>query len=161
MQTRSGAEIVVDGDVVYKLHRPGTDRRALSARLRTAARLDCFLGPLSTEPARVGARWRTRWPRVETVVPEPGCLPWADAARLLARLHAEPVGDRLPPHGWPGRLRRTAERLRGTDTDAIGGMQVVVRCEHASPLYLCTLERQSLCESHRQRRWLTCWSYNE
>ncbi|MET0996063.1 MAG: phosphotransferase [Mycobacterium sp.] len=56
---------------------------------------------------------------METVVPEPGCLPWADAARLLARLHAEPVGDRLPPHGWPGRLRRTAERLRGTDTDAV------------------------------------------
>jgi hypothetical protein len=25
VQTRSGAEIVVDGDVVYKLHRPGTD----------------------------------------------------------------------------------------------------------------------------------------
>src|SRR5882762_8970870 len=24
---------------------------------------------------------------------------------------------------------------------------------------LCTPERQSLCESHRQRRWLTCWSY--
>ena len=22
-----------------------------------------------------------------------------------------------------------------------------------------TTERQSLCESHRQRRWLTCWSY--
>src|SRR5262245_20333598 len=26
---------------------------------------------------------------------------------------------------------------------------------------LCTLERQSLCESHRQRRWLTYWSYVE
>src|SRR5215813_8125530 len=24
---------------------------------------------------------------------------------------------------------------------------------------LCTPERQSLCESHRQRRWLTYWSY--
>src|SRR6266581_7239971 len=24
---------------------------------------------------------------------------------------------------------------------------------------LCTPERQSLCESHRQRRWLTHWSY--
>src|SRR5262245_59780724 len=38
-------------------------------------------------------------------------------------------------------------------------MQVVVRCERVSHLDLCTLERQSLCESHRQRRWLTCWSY--
>src|SRR5438105_1766047 len=25
---------------------------------------------------------------------------------------------------------------------------------------LCTPERQSLCESHRQRRWLTYWSYD-
>src|SRR5215831_19919163 len=40
-------------------------------------------------------------------------------------------------------------------------MQVVVRCERVSHLDLCTLERQSLCESHRQRRWLTCWSYAE
>ena len=26
---------------------------------------------------------------------------------------------------------------------------------------LCTPERQSLCESHRQRRWLTYWSYGD
>ena len=43
--------------------------------------------------------------------------------------------------------------------DAISRMQVVVRCERVSHLDLCTLERQSLCESHRQRRWLTHWSY--
>ena len=42
---------------------------------------------------------------------------------------------------------------------AISRMQVVVRYERVSHLDLCTLERQSLCESHRQRRWLTCWSY--
>jgi len=47
----------------------------------------------------------------------------------------------------------------GTGIGAIGRMQGVVRCERASHLYLCTLERQSLCESHRQRRWLTHWSY--
>src|SRR6516162_6008992 len=46
-----------------------------------------------------------------------------------------------------------------TGMGAIGRMQVVVRCERVSHLYLCTPERQSLCESHRQRRWLTCWSY--
>ena len=45
-----------------------------------------------------------------------------------------------------------------TGMGAIGRMQVVVRCERVSYLYLCTPERQSLCESHRQRRWLTCWS---
>ena len=46
----------------------------------------------------------------------------------------------------------------GMGMGAISHMQVVVRCERISPLDLCTLERQSLCESHRQRRWLTCWS---
>jgi len=40
----------------------------------------------------------------------------------------------------------------------IGRMQVVVRCERVPPLYLCTPERQSLCESHRRRRWLTYWN---
>ena len=43
---------------------------------------------------------------------------------------------------------------------AISCMQAVVHCERVSHLDLCTLERQSLCESHRQRRWLTCWSYD-
>ena len=49
-------------------------------------------------------------------------MPWADAARLLARLHAEAVGASQPPHGWPARLRRTVERLRGKNayaTDAV------------------------------------------
>ena len=46
----------------------------------------------------------------------------------------------------------------GPGIGAIGRMQVVVRCEHVAHFSLCTLERQSLCESHRQRRWLTCWS---
>ena len=42
----------------------------------------------------------------------------------------------------------------------ISCMQVVVHCECVFHLDLCTLERQSLCESHRQRRWLTRWSYS-
>ena len=46
-----------------------------------------------------------------------------------------------------------------TGMGAIGRMQVIVRCERVYHLYLCTPERQSLCESHRQRRWLTHWSY--
>ncbi|MGV0714918.1 phosphotransferase [Mycolicibacterium sp. XJ662] len=106
MQTRSGAQIVIDGDVVEKLHRPGTDPRALSARLGAAARSASLLSPLSAGPEPAGTRWRTRWPRVETVAPEPDCLPWAQAGRLLAQLHREEVPRRLPPHGWPQRLRR-------------------------------------------------------
>jgi aminoglycoside phosphotransferase (APT) family kinase protein len=112
MQTRSGAEIVVDGDVVYKLHRPGTDPRALAIRLRIAAQSDALLAPLATVPERSGMRWRTRWPRVETVVPQPECVPWAEAGQLLARLHSESMRQRVPPHGWPQRLRRM---LRATD----------------------------------------------
>ncbi len=115
MQTRSGAEIVVDGDVVYKLHRPGTDPRALAIRLGVAAQSRFLLEPLGTVPERVGSRWRTRWPRVETVVPQPECAPWAAAGRLLAQLHGEPITMRMP-HGWPHRLRRM---VRSTDDDTI------------------------------------------
>ncbi len=105
MQTRSGAEIVVDGDVVYKLHRPGTDPRALKTRLRIAAESGSLLAPLDVTPEMVGMRWRTRWPRVQTVVPQPECAPWAEAGRLLAQLHGEATPMRIP-HGWPHRLRR-------------------------------------------------------
>ena len=114
VQTRSGAEIVVDGDAVYKLHRPGTDPRALATRLRTAAGSGSLLSPLTTFPEPVDLRWRTRWPRVDVVVPQPEYAPWADAGRVLAGLHREPVTMRIP-HGWPHRLRRM---LRSTD-DAI------------------------------------------
>ena len=90
MQTRSGAEIVVDGDVVYKLHRPGTDPSALATRLRIAAESDFLLTSLD---------------------PRPEYAPWAEAGRLLAHLHGESTTMRLP-HGWPQRLRRM---LRSTD----------------------------------------------
>jgi aminoglycoside phosphotransferase (APT) family kinase protein len=112
VETRSGAEIIVDGDVVYKLHRPGTDPRALVTRLRIAAESGFLLAPLDTRPEPIGTRWRSRWPRVETVVPQPECVPWAEAGRLLAQLHGEATTMRVPPHGWPQRLRRM---LRATD----------------------------------------------
>lgn len=114
--TRSGAEIHVEGSghdgVVYKLHRPGTDPRSLTTRLRVAAESQALLSPLSLSAEAVGDRWRTAWPYVETVVPQPEYLPWAEAGGLLARLHRfEPTG-RLPPHGWPLRLRRAMYVLR-------------------------------------------------
>jgi aminoglycoside phosphotransferase (APT) family kinase protein len=115
VQTRSGAEIVVDGDVVYKLHRPGTDPRGLATRLRTAVEWGSLLSPLDAFPERVGLRWRTRWPRVETVALQPESVPWADAGRLLAQLHGEAITVRIP-HGWPHRLRRM---VRSTDDDTI------------------------------------------
>jgi aminoglycoside phosphotransferase (APT) family kinase protein len=115
VQTRSGAEIVVDGDVVHKLHRPGTDPRALTTRLRIATKSGTFLSPLGTVPERVGTRWRTRWPWVETLVPQSDCVPWDESGRLLARLHSEPVPPRTPAHGWPHRLRRAVDVSRDHD----------------------------------------------
>lgn len=113
MQTRSGAEIVVDGDVVHKLHRVGTDPRLLARRLRIADVSEVLLSPRSVVPDAVGQRWQTHWPRVETVVPEPEYAPWAAAAALLADLHTERWTGRAPVHGWPLRLRRTVDSLRG------------------------------------------------
>ena len=110
MITSSDTEIVIDGDVVIKLHRPGTDPLALAARLRIAARLDCLLSPLSTEPEQVGSRWRTRWPKVTTVPPDPKHVPWADAGRLLAQLHSQIIDTPLP-HAGPDRLRRALDAL--------------------------------------------------
>jgi Phosphotransferase enzyme family len=119
MQSRSGAEIVVDGDVVYKLHRPGTDPRALATRLRMAAGSQSLLTPHATVPELVGDRWRTTWPYLETVVPQPEYLPWAEAGGLLARLHREALPARVPPHGWPQRMRRALDALRGAPNDAV------------------------------------------
>jgi aminoglycoside phosphotransferase (APT) family kinase protein len=117
VQTRSGAEIVVDGDVVYKLHRPGTDPRVLATRLRVAAESGSLLSPLNVVPERIGVRWQTRWPRVEVVAPQPECVPWVEAGRLLAALHGESTTLRLP-HGWPQRLRRM---VRSTDDTVVRG----------------------------------------
>jgi hypothetical protein len=115
VRTRSGADIAIVDDVVVKTHRLGTDPVALTIRLRIAGRLKCFLKPLSVEPERFGARWRTRWPRVETVPPDPAAVPWADAARLLAFLHAAHFLDdeRELVHGGPARLRRALNALGG------------------------------------------------
>lgn len=119
LTTPSGATVNVDGDVVTKLHRPGTDPQALRQRLRVAARSDCLLSPLDLEPEALGDRWQTRWPRVDVVAPEPGAVPWAEAARLLARLHAEPIGDLALPQGGPARLARALDRLHGRNAGLI------------------------------------------
>ncbi|MBB5166668.1 phosphotransferase [Mycobacterium sp. AZCC_0083] len=119
LTTPSGATVTVDDDVVTKLHRPGTDPQALRQRLRVAARSDCLLSPLNLEPEAVVQQWRTRWPKVDVVPPDPGAVPWAEAGRLLARLHAEPIGDIALPQGGPARLARAL--ARGPKADVIRG----------------------------------------
>jgi hypothetical protein len=116
----AAALITVDGDVVTKLHRPGIDPQALRKRLRVAARSDCLLSPLDLKPEPVGDRWRTRWPRVDTVPQVPDAVPWVGAGRLLARLHREQTGGFALPHGGPQRLARALARLGdGPDADVI------------------------------------------
>ncbi|WP_036437590.1 phosphotransferase family protein [Mycobacterium sp. URHB0044] len=116
----TAALITVDGDVVTKLHRPGTDPQALRQRLRVAARSDCLLSPLSLEPEPVDDRCRTRWPRVDVVPQDPEAVPWVEAGRSLARLHREPTGGFILPHGAPDRLARALARLGdGPDADVI------------------------------------------
>lgn len=107
----TGSLVTFDGDVITKLHRPGTDPQKLTERLRVADRLDCLLSPLSMKPELAEGRWRTRWPRVEVVAQDPRRLPWGEAGRVLAELHREPVGDLCVPHGSLGRLARALDRL--------------------------------------------------
>ena len=126
MHTGSDAEIVVDGDVVTKVHRFGTDPRALAVRLRIARHLGgpdgCLLAPLHPEPQAVdgptGRRWCTRWPRVEVVSAHPVGLPWAEAARVRARLHlAETIA--VIPHGAAARTDRALRRMPATAPSVI------------------------------------------
>jgi aminoglycoside phosphotransferase (APT) family kinase protein len=123
MRTPSGADIIVDGDVVTKVHRLGTDPRLLAARLRIATRLGadatgCQLAPLDVEPQPVDGRWCTRWPRVDTVPLKPAQLPWAEAARLLAQLHLTPHEESIP-HGAAARTARSVAALPAEATPVI------------------------------------------
>lgn len=116
MRTSSGADITIDGDVVVKAHREGTDPDALGARLRVASRVGGeggpLLAPVSTAPrAEPGGRWSTRWPLVATVDRWAGRLPWAEAGTALAALHRAAVVEALPAHRGVERLRGALDRL--------------------------------------------------
>jgi aminoglycoside phosphotransferase (APT) family kinase protein len=116
------AQISYEGDVVLKLHRPGTDPQALRRRLRVAVRSGVLASPLVSEPQAVDGRWLTRWPRLEMVRPDPARLPWRRAGELLAQLHTEPIGDLVVAHGAPDRLSRALARLGdGPGSDVIRG----------------------------------------
>ncbi len=109
--------ITVDGDMVLKVHRAGTDPQDLAVRLRIAKESGCLLTPLSIHPevitATAGARWRTRWPRVHPIPQRPEALPWPEAGALLAALHRAPLsaGDDVPVHGAVRNLQRALDGL--------------------------------------------------
>ncbi len=111
------AEISVDGDVVTKVHRAGTDPADLTARLRIATLLGGgpLLAPLDGVPRPApGRRWLTRWPRVATVARGGSPLPWPEAGALLADLHRVAVGPDwapVPAHRAVDRLREALRRL--------------------------------------------------
>ncbi|MDT5092588.1 MAG: hypothetical protein QOH60_1951 [Mycobacterium sp.] len=91
----SASQLVIAGDVVTKVHKPGTDPVALAARLRVAAAVGALLSPLDTEPELAQTRWRTRWPRVEPVPPDPEDAPWAGAPRLSGLSRCSGCSDSL------------------------------------------------------------------
>lgn len=119
--TSSGALIARAGDVVLKVHRVGTSRPDLDARLAVAADVayaDCLLAPLDATAVELptsdgAARLVSAWPLVDVVPQVPEAVPWAAAGELLARLHRRPPpSGRVPGHGGPARLARALRELR-------------------------------------------------
>ncbi|WP_182886105.1 phosphotransferase family protein [Microbispora sp. H10885] len=112
--------VVRAGDVVVKAHPPGTDERALRARLDAAGALDgIMLAPLGLE--RLDGRLVTIWPAGEPLTMddvEAGTTPWEEGGRLLALLHARPVPAGLPPAGGPSRLPRAMADLASAGVPA-------------------------------------------
>jgi len=137
LSARADEVVVRVGDVVVKAHSARTDAAALTLRLRAATSpplRGVLLAPLPIPPtagARAGlvthvsGRLATAWPAGEPVDrADPDAAPWAQGARLLARLHRTPVDmafgtDAAPPVGAPARVGRALARLRAAaDTPA-------------------------------------------
>lgn len=92
---------VVD-DVVVTKHPPGIVTTELAARLGAASEEPirrAYVRPLSATPIPApDGRLVTLSPRTDGL-PDDAEPPWREAGALLARLHACPVPDDLPPHG--------------------------------------------------------------
>jgi hypothetical protein len=107
---RHGVLVVRVGDVVVKAHQADRDGGPLLARrMRLADGLPELLLTSLGPPQDVDGRVVTLWPYGEPVSPDD--LPWEDAGRLLARLHAVPVPEGAPPLGRPERVARLVSEL--------------------------------------------------
>ncbi|MFI0350423.1 phosphotransferase family protein [Actinomadura sp. 9N407] len=108
---RHGVLVVRVGDVVVKAHQADRDGGPLLARrMRVADGLPELLLTSMGPPRDVAGRVVTLWPYGEPVSPD-GDLPWEDAGRLLALLHAVPVPEGTPSWGRPERVARLVGEL--------------------------------------------------
>ncbi|MFD7924105.1 phosphotransferase [Streptomyces sp. NPDC059740] len=130
---RPGVLVVRHGDTVVKTHTAGTDREALTRRLRTAAHpalRGVLLPPLPFDDrgtlllTGADGRATTRWPHGTPVDPHrPEAAPWQQAARLLAGLHTVPPQElpcTPPPFRGPRKVALAVRRMRTAVTAAAG-----------------------------------------
>jgi hypothetical protein len=125
METPSGAEVAVVGDVVVKLHHPRTDPGELWQRLaavRTDALAKLFVRPLTDPRQAPDGRWATAWPKVEVLSEDDVSVPWTEAGRLLAELHRATPPTGLPPNGGPARVERALRRASAADHPRAPGL---------------------------------------
>ncbi|KRV50329.1 aminoglycoside phosphotransferase [Wenjunlia vitaminophila] len=120
---RDDSVVVRVGDLVAKAHAADTDQAGLDARLAVASTLPGVLLPpvRQRRPGWVRGRRVTLWPYGEPVGSgDPEAAPWAEAGRLLARLHSVPL-DSLPgtppPMRGPAKVARALQRLGAVAQD--------------------------------------------
>jgi aminoglycoside phosphotransferase (APT) family kinase protein len=147
--TRPDVIIIRAGHVVVKAHAPGAERDPLVERMRATAHpalRGIVLEPVTEEVMVVAGRMVTVWPAgVPVNHLDPDAAPWEAAARLLARLHAVPVGALLPLRaaGGPAKVATMVDRLDGDSTAEL----VVRRAFTCLPLFDAELAGEPLSES--------------
>jgi aminoglycoside phosphotransferase (APT) family kinase protein len=128
LSARRGVLVVRTGELVVKAHRDGTDETELRRRLTVGAHplMSEILVPPHGQVRKAGGRLVTVWPAGRPVDPgDPAGLPWAEGARLLARLHAVPADAvspgapaEVPAARGPVRVARAVARLPGAGAAA-------------------------------------------
>ncbi|MEV6108368.1 phosphotransferase [Streptomyces sp. NPDC051940] len=120
---RPDGTVIRSGGVVVKAHAQDTDHDALRARLRIAAHpalKGILLTPLPGPRAPLDGRPVTEWPEGAPVSPErPEDAPWAEAGRLLARLHRispDTLPGPIPAMRGPAKAARAIRRLQSHPT---------------------------------------------
>ncbi len=119
--------VVRVGEVVVKSHRSGTTD--LPARVAVAsAHSDLLLAPLA--PVReISGCLVSVWPAGRPVDPaDPASVPWEEAARLLAELHARPPLPGLPRQRAPIRVHEVLARDLPEDHPATPAVRRAYAC---------------------------------